>query len=425
VTRATGWDPIEADWWAQTAAALTASGKPWPDGAILADLRWWAARCRVDGAQRPGRPTLAQRWGVTAYKAAEMMRCEDVWGDPSFPSAADRQNVSSSSAVRRQFDNGSTPTTADVSADSQQRVGSSSAVRQPTRVYTAQSTDTDHRTQGDPPTGTEPTSRPPDGSTDPSGTLPLPVVTPAIPAGPADAERRADVCREANPSAPSASVASSASAPRGGRAAPGGASGIPDDVLAAYAELDPERAASIRAGGHVGIASALAKAASKPTPRGGGVGSERLAARLRYIARNPGDPTVRAWRERTGGEVSQVLRGSNGWTVPIDARVDDLAASGRAVVAAPPKPAAPIPAPPRSTAREDFEGMVIRFSRTACTAWLERTGRYPVPGALPPESRHVLAAVGGWEALAEAAGGDPAEAVALLMRAWDARGGTE
>ena len=234
------------------------------------------------------------------------------------------------------------------------------------------------------------------------------------------------MCREANPSAPSASVASNASAPgRAKRPSRAASETVPEDVLAAYAELDPERAASIRAGGHVGIAAALAKAASKPTPRGGGVGSERLAARLRYIARNPGDPTVRAWRERTGGEVSQVLRGSNGWTVPIDARVDDLAASGRAVVAAPPKPAAPIPAPPRSTAREDFEGMVIRFSRTACTAWLERTGRYPVPGALPPESRHVLAAVGGWEALAEAAGGDPAEAVALLMRAWDARGGTE
>jgi hypothetical protein len=41
----------------------------WPDEVIAADLRWWETQ-----GQRPGRPTLAKRWGVTDWHVKQQLK---------------------------------------------------------------------------------------------------------------------------------------------------------------------------------------------------------------------------------------------------------------------------------------------------------------------------------------------------------------
>jgi hypothetical protein len=69
-------------WWPAIAAALTASGQPWPLEAIYNDLAWWQDQATARGVVRPGRPALAARWGCTDWAAKQAMKNEDAWGDP-------------------------------------------------------------------------------------------------------------------------------------------------------------------------------------------------------------------------------------------------------------------------------------------------------------------------------------------------------
>jgi len=80
-----GWVPCDTDWWEEVAAALTASGQPWPEGAVRMDLRWWDDReRRSDGRKkRPGRPTLEKRWNLTERPARRLMSDVDGWRDPA------------------------------------------------------------------------------------------------------------------------------------------------------------------------------------------------------------------------------------------------------------------------------------------------------------------------------------------------------
>lgn len=75
----TGWDPMAAEWWPAIAQALP---KPWPQESVWMDLRWWAARERVDGHARPGRPTLSARWGWTDWATKAALKDEGAWADP-------------------------------------------------------------------------------------------------------------------------------------------------------------------------------------------------------------------------------------------------------------------------------------------------------------------------------------------------------
>lgn len=99
-----GWVPMDAAWWPQVADAMTATGKPWPDEAILFDLRWWADQERVGAATRPGRPALCERWCVTSWRARKLMSEEERWSDPVHPSPppARRQPAASSPPASRQ-----------------------------------------------------------------------------------------------------------------------------------------------------------------------------------------------------------------------------------------------------------------------------------------------------------------------------------
>lgn len=80
-----GWVPCDTEWWEEVAAALTASGQPWPEGAVLMDLRWWDDRERRSGGRkpRPGRPTLQKRWNLTERPARRLMADVDGWRDPA------------------------------------------------------------------------------------------------------------------------------------------------------------------------------------------------------------------------------------------------------------------------------------------------------------------------------------------------------
>lgn len=80
-----GWVPCQADWWEAVAAALTASGQPWPEEAILMDLRWWDDRERWSGGRkpRPGRAALQARWNATERPARRLMADVEAWRDPS------------------------------------------------------------------------------------------------------------------------------------------------------------------------------------------------------------------------------------------------------------------------------------------------------------------------------------------------------
>jgi len=80
-----GWVPCNADWWEQVAAALTATGQPWPEAAVLMDLRWWDDRERMSGGRkpRPGRAVLQARWNLTERPTRRLMADVEAWRDPA------------------------------------------------------------------------------------------------------------------------------------------------------------------------------------------------------------------------------------------------------------------------------------------------------------------------------------------------------
>lgn len=51
--------------WPAIAAVLTSTGQPWPEDAVMVDLRWWDACAAAGGEPRPGRGTLQKRWNFT------------------------------------------------------------------------------------------------------------------------------------------------------------------------------------------------------------------------------------------------------------------------------------------------------------------------------------------------------------------------
>jgi hypothetical protein len=74
--------PLDAAWWPAIAERLEASGEPWPAEAVSMDLRWWADQERMGRRRRPGRPTLARRWGWSDRRARTIMADAEQWGDP-------------------------------------------------------------------------------------------------------------------------------------------------------------------------------------------------------------------------------------------------------------------------------------------------------------------------------------------------------
>ena len=138
--RITGWDPMVAEWWPVIAEGLAL---PWARESVLMDLRWWAARARVDGMTRPGRPTLAKRWGWTDYAVKDALRSENEWGDDRF-SPAERQPSASRAPAERQRENVETSVLVDEPPAERQPSASAPPEDRPTRVG---SQTTDHRPQ--------------------------------------------------------------------------------------------------------------------------------------------------------------------------------------------------------------------------------------------------------------------------------------
>jgi hypothetical protein len=73
---------IDAAWWSSACAVME---KPWPREAVWMDLRFWASRFALDGTERPGRLSLASRWGWSEGKARDAMRDTLQWWDHSLP----------------------------------------------------------------------------------------------------------------------------------------------------------------------------------------------------------------------------------------------------------------------------------------------------------------------------------------------------
>lgn len=62
---------LDPRWWPAIVESLTGSGDPWPEEAMLADLRWWEDQIAVGREQRiPGRRALAARWNVNPNSRA-------------------------------------------------------------------------------------------------------------------------------------------------------------------------------------------------------------------------------------------------------------------------------------------------------------------------------------------------------------------
>ena len=90
---------MEAAWWPSIADTLASIGAPWPEAAVLMDLRWWDDLSRMNGRDmRPGRPALCRRWAWTEHAARSTMADRPAWADPAKPDQrppADRQRTSS------------------------------------------------------------------------------------------------------------------------------------------------------------------------------------------------------------------------------------------------------------------------------------------------------------------------------------------
>lgn len=82
---------VDPRWWPGIAEALTASGAPWPEEAILADLRWWDDQVFVERELKvPGRRALAKRWNHNPNSRAlrALLRSEAWKEGAGAPSAA-------------------------------------------------------------------------------------------------------------------------------------------------------------------------------------------------------------------------------------------------------------------------------------------------------------------------------------------------
>jgi len=71
-----------ADWWPETVEILVATGKPWPRGTCLQDLRWWADQQRRGFARFPGRSQLVKRWCRSDYEVRQLLKAEAEWHSP-------------------------------------------------------------------------------------------------------------------------------------------------------------------------------------------------------------------------------------------------------------------------------------------------------------------------------------------------------
>lgn len=70
---------VDPRWWPSIADGLA---KPWSEGAVLADLRWWEDQVKVGHKKRiPGFKFFAKRWGCTHYYARKTLRNEESWRD--------------------------------------------------------------------------------------------------------------------------------------------------------------------------------------------------------------------------------------------------------------------------------------------------------------------------------------------------------
>lgn len=72
-----GWIPMPADGWSETAALLTATGKPWPRSAVVFDLRWHADQ----KVAVPGRGGLSERWGWSDREVRKLLAAPGIWWD--------------------------------------------------------------------------------------------------------------------------------------------------------------------------------------------------------------------------------------------------------------------------------------------------------------------------------------------------------
>jgi hypothetical protein len=69
---------MPADGWRDVAALLTSTGAPWPESAVVFDLRW-----HVDQSLAlPGRPALVQRWHWTDRQVRALLADTARWWDP-------------------------------------------------------------------------------------------------------------------------------------------------------------------------------------------------------------------------------------------------------------------------------------------------------------------------------------------------------
>ena len=78
--RPVGWERMEADWWPAIAASMP---RPWPEEAVLMDLRWWRGQeVATKRKLMPARRALQERWGWKEWDARMILRRESVWADP-------------------------------------------------------------------------------------------------------------------------------------------------------------------------------------------------------------------------------------------------------------------------------------------------------------------------------------------------------
>ena len=78
-SRTSPWFAVDAAWWPGVAAAIP---KPWPQEAIMLDLRWWADQEALHPGSRPGRPELVERWGVSDWTARQALKSAHIWASP-------------------------------------------------------------------------------------------------------------------------------------------------------------------------------------------------------------------------------------------------------------------------------------------------------------------------------------------------------
>lgn len=79
---ASGWEKMPSEVWPHVAATITGE---WHPGAVKFHLRWWAARERLAGVSRPGRPALAALFGWGDRRLRDFMADPQTWDDTAEP----------------------------------------------------------------------------------------------------------------------------------------------------------------------------------------------------------------------------------------------------------------------------------------------------------------------------------------------------